>query len=216
MDGSTAIGQEAFYGMLQQTLPRNTPFQTLPWRPGLHLAIFVHRVRGLTPGLYFLVRDRTQLEGLQARLDASFLWQRPAGCPRNLAFYFLREGDQRTIAQAVSCGQEIASHGAFAIGMLAAYEEPIRQHGPWFYKRLHWEAGLIGQLLYLGAEAVGLRATGIGCFFDDAMHHVLGLAGYRTPGEPDAGYQVLYHFTVGGPTEDSRLQTLDGYEHLSE
>jgi hypothetical protein len=33
---------------------------------------------------------------------------------------------------------------------------------------------MIGQVLYLEAEAHGLRGTGIGCFFDDAVHDLLG------------------------------------------
>ncbi len=35
--------------------------------------------------------------------------------------------------------------------------------------------GVIGQVLYLEAEAAGARATGIGCFYDDPVHDVLGL-----------------------------------------
>ncbi|MDH3347280.1 MAG: hypothetical protein OEM02_04155 [Desulfobulbaceae bacterium] len=34
---------------------------------------------------------------------------------------------------------------------------------------LTWECGLIGQLLYLEAEATEIRATGIGCYFDDLL-----------------------------------------------
>jgi len=62
---------------------------------------------------------------------------------------------------------------------------------------------MIGQVLYLEAEAAGLRGTGIGCFFDDGMHNLLGLK--------DRRYQSLYHFTVGGPLEDERLTTLPAY-----
>jgi hypothetical protein len=62
---------------------------------------------------------------------------------------------------------------------------------------------VLGQVLYLEAEAAGVRGTGIGCFFDDAMHALLGLEG-------DA-FQSLYHFTVGGPVEDPRLATLAPY-----
>jgi hypothetical protein len=32
---------------------------------------------------------------------------------------------------------------------------------------LFWETGVLGQLLYLEAHAVGISATGIGCYFDD-------------------------------------------------
>ena len=66
--------------------------------------------------------------------------------------------------------------------------------------------GLIGQVLYLEAEAAGVRGTGIGCYFDDAFHDLLGLTGER--------FQSLYHFTAGGPVEDPRLRTLAPYAHL--
>jgi hypothetical protein len=32
-------------------------------------------------------------------------------------------------------------------------------------------------MLYLEAEAAGVRGTGIGCFYDDPVHDVLGLTG---------------------------------------
>ncbi|MGA7828185.1 MAG: hypothetical protein WCA04_11020 [Geobacteraceae bacterium] len=73
----------------------------------------------------------------------------------------------------------------------------------WFYPRLFWECGLIGPILYMEAEAAGLRGTGIGCFFDDPMHELLGFTSVL--------YQYLYHFTVGGPVEDRRLATLTAY-----
>lgn len=68
------------------------------------------------------------------------------------------------------------------------------------------EAGLTGQVLYLEAEAAGVRGTGIGCYFDDSVHDVLGLT--------DETFQSLYHFTVGMPLDDNRLQTLPAYAHL--
>jgi hypothetical protein len=71
---------------------------------------------------------------------------------------------------------------------------------------LFWECGLLGQILYLEAEAAGVRGTGIGCFFDDEAHRILGLKNER--------WQSLYHFTVGEPLEDKRLQTFAAYEHL--
>ena len=87
--------------------------------------------------------------------------------------------------------------------MLAEFERPLQQFGAWFYPRLYWESGVVGQVLYLEAEAIGIRGTGIGCFFDDPMHSVLGLKNLR--------YQSLYHFTMGGPIEDPRLRSLPPY-----
>ena len=47
------------------------------------------------------------------------------------------------------------------------------------YRRLFWECGLIGQVLYLEAEAAGVRGTGIGCFYDDAGARDAGPLGPR-------------------------------------
>jgi hypothetical protein len=124
-----------------------------------------------------------------------------------LPLFFLKEGDARPAAQQTSCNQEIAADGAFAVGMLTEYRASLEAFGPWFYRRLYWETGVIGQVLYLEAEASGIRSTGIGCFFDDLTHRVFGLTGDR--------FQVLYHFTLGAPLDDPRLQTRPAYEHLA-
>ncbi len=206
MDGQTHIGREACYRMMAQTLPglNAVPFGMLPWRPRVSLAVFVHRVTGLEPGLYLLVRDRMHLAGLRSALKPAFAWRSSTGCPTDLPFYQLQTGDMRRIAQRVSCDQEIAADGCFSLGMVAEFEQPLAELGAWFYPRLFWECGMIGQALYLAAEAIGLRGTGIGCFSDDAMHGLLGLW--------DRRFQSLYHFTVGGAVEDTRLTTLPAYE----
>ena len=125
--------------------------------------------------------------------------------PPDLPLTCLQPADCRAEARDVSCGQDIAADGAFALAMIAEFEPSLRQYGPWFYKRLHWEAGALGQVLYLEAEAAGVRATGIGCFFDDELHRIFGLTGNR--------YQDLYHFTLGGPVHDERLRDLPPYDH---
>ena len=53
----------------------------------------------------------------------------------------------------------------------------LEEFGPAFYRHLFWESGVVGQVLYLEAEAAGARGTGIGCFYDDPVHDVLGLTG---------------------------------------
>ena len=205
MDGQTRIDRDLFYRMLYKTVASQgqIPFSTLPWTPHIHLAIFVHRVDGLAPGLYMLVRDRTQRSGLEAACTRAASWVRPPGCPEDLDLWCLDQSDTRRTAQAIACTQDVASDGCFSLGMVAEFEGPLGRHGAWFYPRLFWEAGAIGQVLYLEAEAAGIRSTGIGCYFDDAMHDVLGLE--------DTTYQDLYHFTVGGAVEDTRLTTLPAY-----
>ncbi|KAK1300860.1 hypothetical protein QJS10_CPB13g01660 [Acorus calamus] len=90
--------------------------------------------------------------------------------------------------------EDIASDGSFSLGMIARFEPVLQEKGAWMYPRLFWETGILGQVLYLEAHAVGISATGIGCYFDDAVHEVLGLKGSE--------FQSLYHFTVGAPVVD--------------
>lgn len=205
MDGQTRISRETFYRILQRTLalPGHLPFSTLPWKPRIHLAIFVHRVDDLPAGLYFLVRDPLQKGALEAALTQADQWRRPEGCPEQLELYCLIQTEAGEAARQISCSQEIASDGCFSLGMIAEYVEPMERYGAWFYPRLFWETGVIGQVLYLEAEAAGIRSTGIGCYFDDAMHEVLGLK--------DRKYQDLYHFTIGGAVEDTRLRISSSY-----
>lgn len=208
MDGATSLDRPIFYQMLARTLPAGFPFEVLPWRPQVSLAVFVHRIDDLEPGLYLLVRDDAHEPGLRRSLSPDFEWRRPAGCPPGLPLYRLLSGDARAAARVISCDQAIAADGAFALAMLAAFDTALATEGAACYPRLYWECGLIGQLLYLEAEAAGVRATGIGCFFDDLMHDLLGIH--------DHSWQSLYHFTVGGPVDDTRLQTIEPYAHLSQ
>jgi len=205
MDGLTSIRSAAFYNMLFRTIAGRgrKPFLSLPWKTCAHLALFVHRIDGLPKGLYFLVRDGNKKEELQSAMHENFLWKKPADCPDGLELYILMEHDVRKSSMQLSCFQEIAGEGCFSAAMIVSFRDPLEFYGPWFYPRLFWECGMIGHILYLEAEAAGVRGTGIGCFFDDPTHEFLGLKN---------GYQDIYHFTVGGPVEDPRLSTLPAYE----
>ena len=201
-DARTGLARDGFLQALARTLPGQgrLAFTGWPWRPRVDLAVFVHRVADLEPGLYVLVRDPARTERLRASWKPELEWAAVDGLP---GFHRLRRADVRAAARASSCHQEIASDGCFAVAMLAEMEPALTELGPWMYRRLHWECGWIGQLLYLEAEALGVRATGIGCFFDDVVHELVG--------QRDAALQDLYHFTVGGPVDDPRLTTLPAY-----
>jgi hypothetical protein len=126
---------------------------------------------------------------------------------KKLLLYHLYSGEYRQFAKTLSCHQPIASDSAFSLGMVAEFGESI-ETTPRLYRRLFWEYGLIGQVLYLEAEAAGIRGTGIGCYFDDSVHELLRFK--------DDKFQSLYHFTVGKPLEDKRLETLPAYGHLND
>lgn len=210
-DGKTSISLGSFFTMLARVVPRvdrdlcqrPMPWDAVPWEPAIHLALFVHRVDGLAPGLYMLARDPSKVGSLRRAMHQQFAWTSPPGCPEDVPLFLLEEGDARQLAAQISCNQDIAGDSAFSLGMIAEFESTLRHYGPWFYRRLFWETGIIGQVLYLEAEAAGVRATGIGCFFDDPVHQVIGFN--------DAMFQSLYHFTTGGHVEDPRLTTLPPY-----
>ncbi|MGF6408880.1 SagB/ThcOx family dehydrogenase [Paraburkholderia sp. MM5482-R1] len=201
-DGTTCITTGAFFSMLACLLPRRDtpPWNALMSAPAVHAALFVHRVDGLEPGLYMLVRNRGALQDLKQSMRPEWLWQKIG--PDCLPLYFLLPYDLRAAAKLICCDQDIGADSCFALGMLASFEIALKE--PWRYRHLFWECGMLGQALYLEAEAAGVRATGIGCFFDDEMHALLGLK--------DHAWQSLYHFTVGGALDDQHLCALPPYE----
>ena len=206
-DKVSSISAATFFRMLDATLPRAAvaPWDAITWQPRIHLVLFVHRIDGLAPGLYLLLRNDQAETLLRKELSSDFEWQPVAGCPPHLQLFRLVSANVQNIARALCCHQDIAADGAFSLGMLAEYETSLAD-SPWVYRHLFWEAGMLGQVLYLEAEAAGVRGTGIGCYFDDELHDRLGIQGQAL--------QSMYHFTVGGALIDARLQTLPAYGHL--
>jgi SagB-type dehydrogenase family enzyme len=139
----------------------------------VHLYLYVHRVEGLAPGVYRYWPEHAELEKI-------------------------KEGDQRLVAAALSLGQDLAGNACLAFSMIGDFENAARSFGDRGYRYVHFEAGAIGQRMYLASEALGLRATGIGAFFDVEVNRYLSLA-------PELG-QVVYHFAIGYPVPDPRLE----------
>lgn len=110
----------------------------------------------------------------------------------------IKTGDQRVAAAGLSLGQELAGNACVAFSMIGDLARAARAHGDRGYRYVHFEAGAIGHRLYLAAEALGLGATGIGAFYDEEVHRYLNLA-------PEQG-QVVYHFAIGYPVPDPRLE----------
>ena len=197
-DPRVGLRLDTFLDMLRRVRPGAPPWDAVRWPAAVHLILFVHRVDGLAPGIYAFLRDPAVEPELRAAMRPEFLWE-PVQELRLLV-----PTDVTWVANRLSCDQDIAGEGFFSLGMLARFEATLAEHGDWAYRRLFWECGLIGQVLYLEAEAAGVRGTGIGCFYDDAVHDTLGLTGHA--------WQSLYHFCVGEPVEDGRLETSPGYD----
>jgi nitroreductase len=200
-DARSSIDAETFFGMLARTMPAaESPTASVWWTPRIHLLLFVHRVTGVAPGLYLFGRASAGFERLQREIRSHDMREPAHG---SLPLVCLGRGDCRALARRLSCDQDIASDGCFSLGMIADFDASLAEYGRSFYRHLFWESGLVGQILYLEAEAARVRATGIGCFYDDPVHEVLGLKTHA--------FQSLYHFTVGVPVDDTRLTTEPGY-----
>ncbi len=149
------------------------------------LWLYVHRVRDCDPGVY--------------RWDAS-----------RRALAQLHRGNVERVAAYLSLEQSLAGNGCFAVSMIADLARAARVFGNRGYRYVFFEAGAIGQRLYVGAEALGWNATGIGAFYDDDVHRFLGFLddpeGVHHVDPQNLPRQVIYHFSVGRAVPDPRLE----------
>ncbi len=113
------------------------------------LYLYVHRVKDCEPGVY--------------------LWQKTTRTLRQLY-----RGNVERVAAYLSLEQALAGNSCFTISMVANLAKAARVFGNRGYRYVHFEAGAIGQRLYVGAEAMNWNATGIGAFYDDDVHRYLG------------------------------------------
>ena len=200
-DGQTVMPKAVFRKMLSSLFSGASPVWTMwPNTARVHPVLMVHRVEGIDPGLYGLPRSDIAAVTLRTAFRDTFSWQ-PAD--PELPLYQLVSARAGKTARTLSCHQDIATQCAVTFMMVAEFAAPIAAD-PAAYRHLHWEAGMLGHVLTLEAEAAGWRGTGIGCFFDDADHEVLGLQ--------DDQFQVIYHYAVGMALDDTRITTLPGYE----
>jgi SagB-type dehydrogenase family enzyme len=120
------------------------------------LYLYVHRVRGYDPGVY--------------RWGGS-----------NWGLEQLHRANVERVAAYLSLEQALAGNACFAVSMIANLAKAAEQFGNRGYRYVHFEAGAIGQRLYLGAESLGWNATGIGAFYDDDVHRYLGFLEEEEP-----------------------------------
>ena len=195
------MDKEIFFTMLDKTIARegSAPFDMGLTSQRINLLLFVHTVNGLESGLYMFMRNEQLLAELKLSMDDTFVWERVSEA---VPLYLLKVGDCRQVATRMSCTQDIAGDSVFSLGMIAPFEQEISKSNH-NYRNLFWEAGQIGQVLYMEAEAHGFRGTGIGCYFDDPIHGLMGLK--------DMKFQSMYHFTIGVPMTDDRISTNPPY-----
>jgi SagB-type dehydrogenase family enzyme len=130
----------------------NFTAETAPLERGVDfvtLYLYSHRVQNCEPGVYRWDRSNRRLEQLN-------------------------RGNVERVAAFLSLEQALAGNACFAVSMIADLAGAARVFGNRGYRYVHFEAGAIGQRLYVGAEALGWNATGIGAFYDDDVHRYLG------------------------------------------
>jgi nitroreductase len=172
--------------------------------PQIALLFFVQRVEGILPGIYLLPRARDHERKLRALLPNNYALTPQADMPELLQLTASAPDPQtfRRVLRSLHCHQDIAATANVAVAMLAPVHAAVMRD-PADYRHVLREAGMIGQALYLHAEAAGLRGTGIGCYFDDPLHDFVGLSG--------GDYQSVYHFTLGLPIVDTRVEMGPAY-----
>jgi SagB-type dehydrogenase family enzyme len=99
-------------------------------------------------------------------------------------------GAVRGALHQAALGQDLVRDAAVTI--VHAFDLPaaVACLGDRAYRTAHLEAGLVGQRLNLAALRLGLGASGIGGFFDDATTALLGLP---------PTYAIAYLTTIGTP-----------------
>jgi SagB-type dehydrogenase family enzyme len=199
-DGVSLMPLAVFQHMLASLLPGGSPVWKLwPHAARVHPLLMVHRVEGVAPGLYVMPRSISAKAALQNAFRETFTWQT---ADAELPLYQLIAARAGKTARTLSCHQDIATQCAVTFMMVAEFADPVAAD-PAAYRHLHWEAGMLGHVITIEAEAAGWRGTGIGCFFDDADHEVLGIKGDQ--------FQVIYHYAVGMALDDPRIATLPAY-----
>lgn len=195
-DARAVMPRAAFERLLQALQPQGLPWDVMGGTPRVHLLLFAHRVEGLAPGAYALPRSAGGEALMRDVLAPDLAWT-AIGDVRVPCYALAANPGLAGTLRTLNCHQALGSDAMLALSMLAEFDAPLD------YRSRLQEAGLAGQVLYLEAEAAGLRGTGIGCFFDDALHELVGL---RRP-----SLQAVYHFTVGRALDDPRVQSEPAY-----
>lgn len=202
-DGTATYNRADFEQLISTLKPGTT--QLIPESTAVHILCFVHSVEGLEPGIYLIPRSDSGATLIQNRIQRWQPWTEISleGVPTS---WLMKSSNTRKAVGQLSCNQAIAANSCFTLFFLGEYASLNYAFDQGTYSDLYLEAGMLGQQLYLQTTAQGYSGTGIGCFFDDAIHELLGLE--------DKSLQVLYGFAVGDAIKDRRITQLSGYYHL--
>ncbi len=172
------IDKKELLDMLDKTLPRNIPpFNTNAHFNNIDIVMFINRVNGLESGIYYYSRNNLLKHNFTQIEDR---------------LYLIEKGDFSEASKFINCTQDLGKFSSVSFSFVADFERITKNY---HYKLTLEEAGMVGHILYLEAEAKGIRGCGIGCFFDDLINNEI----------LDGKLQAVYDFTIGIPLMDERI-----------
>eukprot|EP00339_Tiarina_fusa_P002700 CAMPEP_0116998668 /NCGR_PEP_ID=MMETSP0472-20121206/1658_1 /TAXON_ID=693140 ORGANISM="Tiarina fusus, Strain LIS" /NCGR_SAMPLE_ID=MMETSP0472 /ASSEMBLY_ACC=CAM_ASM_000603 /LENGTH=296 /DNA_ID=CAMNT_0004697887 /DNA_START=171 /DNA_END=1061 /DNA_ORIENTATION=- len=179
--------------------------------PHIHFGMWITGVQGMKNGRYFLLRnqdcgdDLLRVQHKMAQGENTSELVKVPGLPEEINLFYC-EGigsgevsEFKKEASGNSCHQKIAEDCSVVIAMLSPVGEAIGLEAR-NYAYMHWEAGFLGQLLYVQAYQQGLGATGMGCFLDEETAAAFAVG-------PD--YTPIYHFAFGVMVKDHRFSSVE-------
>ena len=172
------IDKKDLLDMLDKTLPRKLPpFNTNAHFNNIDIVLFVNRVNGLESGIYYYSRNNLMKHNFIQIEDR---------------LYLIEKGDFSKASKFINCTQDLGEFSSVSFSFVADFKKITKNY---HYKLTLQEAGMIGHILYLEAEAKGIRGCGIGCFFDDLINNEI----------LNGKLQAVYNFTIGVPLIDERI-----------
>ena len=179
------IDKKILLDILDKTLPRNLPpFNTNVYFNNIDIILFVNRVNGLESGIYYYSRNNLLKHNFAQIEDR---------------LYLIEKGDFGIASKFINCNQDLGSLSSVSFSFVADFEKITKNY---HYKLTLQEAGMVGHILYLEAEAKGIRSCGIGCFFDELINEEI----------LNSKLQAVYNFTIGVPLMDERIIKIDPKE----
>jgi SagB-type dehydrogenase family enzyme len=112
----------------------------------------VHRVEGLSPGIYhYRVREHA-LEQIES-------------------------GDFRAAITAAGMNQDMLGESCVTFVLSAVFDRTRSKYGERGFRYVYIEAGHISQNLYLQAVSLGLGSVAVGAFLDGELNRLIGVDG---------------------------------------
>lgn len=105
----------------------------------------------------------------------------------------IRTGDLRAELVRAGIGQEMLGTAQVCFILTAVFGRTRWRYRERAYRYILLEAGHIGQNIYLAATGLGLGASAVGAFLDDAVNRLLGV-----DGEEEATLYLLSVGRIGG------------------